>query len=56
MYASENGQIEVVKYLVEKGADLTIESYNSYYTALMLASQNEHNDIVKYLESKGDTE
>ena len=46
--ASENGEIKVVKYLVDHGANVNAE--DDY--ALIWASINGHKDIVKYLQSK----
>ena len=47
--ASENGHLEVVKYLVEHGADIhTREDY-----ALSLATLNGHFKVVKYLLEQG---
>jgi len=47
--ASENGNLSVVKYLVENGADIhTADDY-----ALRWASQCGHLPVVKYLLEKG---
>lgn len=45
--AAENGYLDVVKLLVEKGADST---YKGEYTALQLAEMAEHSEIVDYLK------
>ena len=58
--ASEQGHLEVVKYLHSKGADVNVK-WNDYIgaphdcclTALMIATKNGHLDIVKFLISKG---
>jgi ankyrin repeat protein len=47
--AAEAGDLEVVKYLVTKGVDVT----NGENHAVQLASQNGHIDMVKYLISQG---
>jgi ankyrin repeat protein len=47
--ASENGHLEVVKYLVEAGADI----HNSDEFPLRLAIYNGHLEIVKYLIELG---
>ncbi len=47
--ASENGHLEVVKYLVEQGAN--IHAYAAF--ALRWAFRNGHIEIVKYLEEQG---
>jgi len=53
--ASENGHLEVVKYLVENGADLNRgENVGRGATALMFASQEGHIEVVKYLATKSD--
>ena len=46
--ASSNGHIEVVKLLLEKGADITIAS-DSGWTPLNSASDNGHLAVVKLL-------
>ena len=46
--AAENGYLEVVKYLVEKGADV---QYKAQYTALELAEMAGNNDVVVYLKN-----
>ena len=47
--ACENGHIDIVKYLVEQGADIHAESDK----ALVLASQFNHFEVVKYLVENG---
>lgn len=46
--AAENGYLEVVKYLVEKGANV---QYKAQYTALELAEMAGNNDVVVYLKN-----
>ena len=48
-FASRNGQLPIVKYLVENGADIT-EHSNS---AIIWASENAHLPVVKYLVEHG---
>ena len=50
MYAAKYGQLEMVKYLVEKGADLNA-SYKGK-TALNYANQFHHREIKKYLKEQ----
>jgi ankyrin repeat protein len=45
--ASQNGSLELVKYSLEKGANIHIEFALSY------ASQNGHLEVVKYLVEQG---
>ena len=53
MFASEDGQIDVTKYLVENCADINIK--NKYgATASALASSSGHLEIIKYLIEKMD--
>ncbi len=52
MGVARNGNIDGVKFLVEKGADINIkDEYGA--TALLYAADKGHADIVKYLISKG---
>ena len=46
--AAENGYLDVVKLLVEKGANV---DYKGEYTALQLAEMAEHVEIIEYLKS-----
>lgn len=46
--AAENDYLEVVKLLIEKGADV---AYKSEYTALQLAEMAGNMDIANYLKS-----
>lgn len=46
--AAENGYLDVVKLLVEKGADV---HYKSEYTALQLAEMAEQTEIIDYLKN-----
>ncbi|CAF1344610.1 unnamed protein product [Adineta steineri] len=48
--ACSNGQLEMVKYLIENGADLYNADANDS-TSLMIACKNAHYDIVQYLLS-----
>merc|ERR1712113_541099 len=52
MLASIEGYLNIVKYLVEKGANVDAFTKNKH-TAMMLASVEGHLDIVKYLVEKG---
>ena len=47
------GQLEVVKYLIDNGADLSMTDYKLKYSCLMVAGYNGHFEIVEYLLKKG---
>jgi ankyrin repeat protein len=51
MLASHEGQAEMVKWLLEKGADANIKE-NTGKTALSMASSKGHEDVVKLLKEK----
>ena len=48
IYACTIGNLETVKYLIEKGASLV---QSDKQTALSVATENNHNDVVEYLLS-----
>lgn len=50
--ASKYGNLEIVKYLLEKGADIEAKDKNGM-SPLILASKNGNLEIVKYLFEKG---
>ncbi len=51
--AANKGQLEVLKLLIEKGADINYQHPISKNTALHLAALSDHPEVVKYLISKG---
>jgi ankyrin repeat protein len=51
--ASNKNQIEVVKYLLSKGADINYIHPVAYHTAFHLAALNGHEELVKYLAAQG---
>lgn len=51
--AADKGHLEVVKLLVEKGAEVDYAHPVNKMTALHLAAYSGHDDVVKYLLSKG---
>jgi hypothetical protein len=50
-YAAHNGDLELVRELIEKGAE--IDEPASSYTAIQLASLHGYHQVVSYLLSKG---
>ena len=55
MMASANGRTEVVKLLLDKGADVNVKSNidDVDYTALKVAKKNKRKDIIEILEKAG---
>ncbi|ORX76249.1 ankyrin, partial [Anaeromyces robustus] len=51
-YVCENGNIEIVKLLLDKGSPINIHD-NKYFTPLHLASFNGFYDITKLLLENG---
>lgn len=51
--ASKNNDLETLKALIEKGADVNAKDEFCNRTALMYASFNGYLEIVKYLIDKG---
>jgi hypothetical protein len=47
--AVAEGLIEIVKLLVEAGANLSIETYDFQYTALDFAVEGNHKECGEYL-------
>jgi len=47
--SAANGHFEIVKYLVEKGADMNMRDYNGR-SALDIARRNGHQKIVEFME------
>ena len=52
MHASNYGHLEVVRLLLEKGADPSAQNAKGR-TALMLASNNGHSEVIKVLLNVG---
>jgi ankyrin repeat protein len=52
LLAAKDGHIDIVKLLIDKGADVNAKSSNGW-TALMLASETGYIDIAKLLIDKG---
>lgn len=50
--AAQNGRLEAVKFLLEKGADVDGKD-NEGTTPLMVAAMNDHVDVMKLLMKKG---
>jgi ankyrin repeat protein len=55
LYASKWGNFEIVKLLVEKGANINIKAVNGD-TALSIARKNNNDEIYNYLTEHGATE
>jgi len=53
MIASQECYTEVVKLLLEKGADVNVKTNDGKWTALGLAKLKGHTDIVQLLEKAG---
>ncbi len=51
-----SGSLEIVKYLIERGAKVTREDCRGTYTVLYLACSQGHDVIVDYLLQHGATE
>lgn len=49
--ASTSGYLDIIKYLVENGANINAGNYLG--EALVLAAENGHLDVVKYLVENG---
>ncbi|RPB22051.1 ankyrin, partial [Terfezia boudieri ATCC MYA-4762] len=53
--AAENGHLEVVKVLLDKGATMDATTWYKNRTALHMAAENGHLEVVKVLLDKGAT-
>lgn len=51
--AAENGHLDIVKTLVEAGAELEARNTYTSQTALYKAVEHKHRDVIEYLLSKG---
>jgi ankyrin repeat protein len=52
MYATENGNINIVELLLKRGADIDIKASDGR-TALAIASKNGHKNIEELLKDAG---
>ena len=52
MFASSNGKLDLVKYLISKGADLNLKAKDGT-SALSLALKDKNDDIIKILKANG---
>jgi uncharacterized protein len=53
MHASALGHIDIVKFLIEKGADINAKNSWAGWNALIYSSMNGKTETVKYLIEKG---
>lgn len=51
--AANKGQLEVVKYLLDKGAEINYQHPVSMNTAFHLAALSNHKNVLKYLVERG---
>jgi ankyrin repeat protein len=52
MFASSNGKLDLVKYLISKGADVNLKAKDGT-SALSLALKEKNDDIIKILKANG---
>ena len=52
MFAAKSGNLEVVKYLIDKGADVNSKPMNGF-TALKMAQMRGHEEMVELLKAHG---
>ena len=52
-YAAQNGDIDIIRYLVEHGADITAQDYEQSRSVLHFAAQNGNIECIKYLTEHG---
>ena len=52
MFASSNGKLDLVKYLISKGADVNLKAKDGT-SALSLALKDKNDDIIKILKANG---
>ncbi len=52
--AAKYGNINNVRLLYEKGADIRVKGYNGLYDALDYAIENGHIEVIKYFAEKGE--
>ena len=55
MYAAENGQMDVVRYLISNGADVNAQAKDFFLrgTALIYATSSNRLDVIEYLIENG---
>ena len=53
MYASRNGHLDIVEFLLSKGVDMETEGSDANLTPLMMASGKGHVPIINSLLDKG---
>jgi len=52
-YAAQNGDIDIIRYLVEHGADISAQDYEQSRSVIHFAAQNGNIECIKYLTEHG---
>lgn len=53
MYATERGDVELVKLIIQKGANIFAEAHATSITAMTVAIHHQHEEIIRLLEAYG---
>lgn len=52
-YAAQNGSLDIIKYLVEHGADISAQDYEQSRSVIHFAAENGDIECIKYLTEHG---